>query len=157
MSWYERFPHGRGHGAGSRRPFSHSSYDYDWEYPTWRGRGRIERDPSLPPFLRSASSRSAVGDTRYRQGRSLRMPTFWQSDEEVLRAVREALIEDRWLDSSSIGIEVRDGVVLLRGKVNDYLEARYAWDDAWEADGVRGVVSRLEVRSSEPMDDDVQM
>ena len=144
MSRYERFPNGRRPGAVSRRPFPRSSYDYDWEYPMRPGRAPTERDWPLQPFPRGR----AVGDSRYSQSRSDRPQTGWQSDEEVLRAVRQALLEDRWLDSSSIGIEVRDAVVLLRGEVNDYLEARYAWDDAWESDGVRGVVNQLEVRST---------
>jgi osmotically-inducible protein OsmY len=43
-----------------------------------------------------------------------------------------------------------DGVVTLSGEVDDFLEARYAWDDAWEAEGVRGVINNLTVRTAEP-------
>jgi hypothetical protein len=30
------------------------------------------------------------------------------------------------------------------------MEARYAWDDAWETEGVRGVVNSLTVRTDVP-------
>jgi hypothetical protein len=48
---------------------------------------------------------------------------------------------------------VNDNVVTLKGEVDDYLEARYAWDDAWEARGVRGVVNQLTVRLDKPLDE----
>jgi osmotically-inducible protein OsmY len=41
-------------------------------------------------------------------------------------------------------------VVTLTGEVDDFLKARYAWDDAWEAEGVRGVVNNLTVRADLP-------
>ena len=44
-------------------------------------------------------------------------------------------------------------MVTLKGEVDDYLEARYAWDDAWEAAGVRGVLNQLTVRTDEPHDE----
>ncbi len=87
------------------------------------------------------------GRARYDYGGS--PAAVWMNDHDVRRAVLQALSEDRWLDSSSIVVHVRDGVVLLDGEVNDYLEARYAWDDTWECHGVRGVLNRLEVRPSE--------
>ena len=68
-------------------------------------------------------------------------------DDVVLAAVRQSLSNDNFIDSDQIQVEVTDGVVTLTGEVDDYLEARYAWDDAWEAAGVAGVVVRLEVRN----------
>lgn len=73
-----------------------------------------------------------------------------RDDEELRAAVRRAFHEDRSLDAGAIGIEVEDGVVTLSGEVADHLEVRYAWDDAWETEGVRGVVSRIEVRDAVP-------
>lgn len=69
-------------------------------------------------------------------------------DEHLQRAVRWSLFEDTWLDARNIDIAVRNGVVTLTGKVRDYMALRYAWDDAWETPGVRGVISRLEVGNS---------
>jgi hypothetical protein len=75
------------------------------------------------------------------------------SDEQILDAVRRRLYEDVWLDIDRIDVEVEDGVVTLRGEVDDFLEVRYAWDDAWETEGVRGVVTQLTVRADEPQAD----
>lgn len=66
-------------------------------------------------------------------------------DGDVQQFVRESLYGDSWLDADRIQVEVDDGVVTLRGEVRDYMEARYAWDDAWESPGVRGVVNLLTV------------
>ncbi len=71
-------------------------------------------------------------------------------DGRILDAVRRRLYEDVWLDVDRIDVEVEDGVVTLRGEVDDFLEVRYAWDDAWEPEGVRGVVTQLSVRADEP-------
>jgi hypothetical protein len=45
---------------------------------------------------------------------------------------------------------VEEGVVTLTGEVADFMEARYAWDDAWESPGVRGVVNNITVRTDLP-------
>ncbi|HEX6747667.1 MAG TPA: BON domain-containing protein [Longimicrobium sp.] len=72
------------------------------------------------------------------------------SDEEVREAVYRRMSADAWLDPERIDVQVEDGVVTLTGEVDDFLKARYAWDDAWETDGVRGVVNNLTVRADEP-------
>ncbi len=72
------------------------------------------------------------------------------SDDEVRDAVYRRMSADAWLDPERIDVQVEDGVVTLTGEVDDFLKARYAWDDAWEADGVRGVVNNLTVRADEP-------
>ena len=71
-------------------------------------------------------------------------------DEDIADAVWSNLQNDPWLDVGRIEIEVEDGVVTLTGEVDDFLEARYAWDDAWESEGVRGVVNQLTVRADVP-------
>lgn len=75
------------------------------------------------------------------------------SDGEIERAVRQSLYQDGYVDAERIQVEVDDQVVTLRGEVDDYLEARYAWDDAWETPGVRGVVNHLTVRTDQPADE----
>ena len=72
------------------------------------------------------------------------------SDDEIVEAVQQRMYEDPWLDVERIQVAVEDGVVTLTGEVDDFLEARYAWDDAWEAEGVRGVVNHLTVRTDQP-------
>lgn len=77
--------------------------------------------------------------------------TGWDlDDDDILAAVRRRLYEDVWVDIDRIDVEVEDGVVTLRGEVDDFMEARYAWDDAWETEGVRGVINHLTVRVDEP-------
>ncbi len=55
--------------------------------------------------------------------------------------------EDGYIESDGIEVTVQNGVVTLRGEVADYMQARYAWDDAWETEGVRGVINHLTVRT----------
>jgi hypothetical protein len=71
------------------------------------------------------------------------------SDEEIRDEVRQRLYQDTWLQADDIEVTVSGGVVTLRGDVHDFLEARYAWDDAWESEGVRGVINNLTVRPDE--------
>jgi hypothetical protein len=74
-------------------------------------------------------------------------------DDEIREAVYARMHADAWLEPERIDVQVEDGVVTLTGEVDDFLKARYAWDDAWEADGVRGVVNNLTVRADEPRDE----
>jgi hypothetical protein len=69
------------------------------------------------------------------------------NDDDIRGLVRQNLSNDAWIDAERIEVQVNDQVVTLTGEVDDYLEARYAWDDAWEAVGVRGVVNKLTVRT----------
>lgn len=71
-------------------------------------------------------------------------------DEEIQNEVRQRLFQDTWLQADDIEVSVSGGVVTLRGEVHDFLEARYAWDDAWETEGVRGVINNLTVLPDEP-------
>jgi hypothetical protein len=70
------------------------------------------------------------------------------NDDDVRRSVSRSLHEDGFIEAAAIQVEVKERVVTLRGQVKDYMEARYAWDDAWEAPGVRGVISKLTVEGS---------
>ncbi|HYJ78993.1 MAG TPA: BON domain-containing protein [Longimicrobiaceae bacterium] len=85
----------------------------------------------------------------YRRLQSRRRP-----DAELQHDVQEALFYDTWVDAEAIEVEVSDGVVTLRGALPDHDEVRYATDDAWDVDGVRGVRAELHVDSSrrKPLD-----
>ena len=74
------------------------------------------------------------------------------TDEEIREAVLENLFQDTWVDPERIEVEVDRGVVTLSGEVRDFMEARYAWDDAWETAGVRGVINNLTVRTDRPQE-----
>jgi hypothetical protein len=130
-----------GGGYGASRPSQGRGYD-----------GGYAREPFMP-------------DEAYRRHpeyRQQRQPREWEAhqhaygeelgDDEVREAVYRRMEADAWLDPQRIGVAVEDGVVTLTGEVDDFLEARYAWDDAWEAEGVRGVVNNLAVRSDQPHD-----
>ncbi|HEX6037411.1 BON domain-containing protein [Longimicrobium sp.] len=95
------------------------------------------------------SSGPVYGPARYGLGpyhqrlRSRRRP-----DDEVRKEVEDALFYDTWVDAEAITVEVADGVVTLRGELPDYHEIRYATDDAWDVDGVRGVHCQLTVNGT---------
>jgi osmotically-inducible protein OsmY len=100
---------------------------------------------------------------RHPEYRQERQPREWEahqheygaeelSDDEVRDAVYRRMLADAWVDPERIDVQVEDGVVTLTGEVDDFMEARYAWDDAWETDGVRGVVNNLTVRADQPHD-----
>ena len=69
-------------------------------------------------------------------------------DAELKNEVEDALFFDTWVDAEAITVEVSGGVVTLRGELPDYDEVRYATDDAWDVDGVRGVRSELRVNTA---------
>ena len=75
------------------------------------------------------------------------------SDDEIREAVLENLFQDTWVDPERIDVQVDRGVVTLSGEVRDFMEARYAWDDAWETPGVRGVINNLTVRTDRPQEE----
>jgi hypothetical protein len=117
--------------------------------PRGDGYGRdFANAPFLPPetYRRHPELDRAPGPRGDRWGRELDDTGSELEDGEILRAVLRRLFEDVWVDPERIDVEVEDGVVTLRGEVDDWMEARYAWDDAWETEGVRGVVTRLGVR-----------
>lgn len=71
------------------------------------------------------------------------------NDDDVRERVIQSLQSDGFLNADAIQVEVSDRVVTLRGEVSDFMEARYAWDDAWDAPGVRGVISKITVPGTE--------
>jgi hypothetical protein len=116
--------------------------------------GGHAREPFMPE----------VAYRRHPEYRQDRQPREWEAhqreyggeepgDDEVRDAVYRRMSADAWVDAERIEVQVEDGVVTLTGEVDDFMEARYAWDDAWEADGVRGVVNNLTVRSDQPHED----
>ncbi|HEV2131638.1 MAG TPA: BON domain-containing protein, partial [Longimicrobiaceae bacterium] len=132
-------------------------YDRGWE----SGRGGYDAGFAQAPFLPETAYHRHPELDRPQRGRGDRWPAqghdeyhhVQRSDDEIERAVRENLYEDSWVDADRIDVSVENGVVTLQGEVGDYLEARYAWDDAWEAQGVRGVINQITVRADLPADE----
>jgi hypothetical protein len=107
-----------------------------FELPRRYQRERYDARPAAPSHGREWPAGQAPEYSRY--GRAA-------TDAEVRDAVRRKLFEDTSLRADRIDVEVNDCIVVLSGTVGDYLEARYAWDDAWETQGVEGVISRITV------------
>ena len=77
-----------------------------------------------------------------------RLRSRGRPDDEVRKDVEDALFYDTWVDAEAITVEVKEGVVTLTGELPDYQEVRYATDDAWDVEGVRGVHCQLRVNGS---------
>ena len=147
---YEAYaPRGYEGGRGAPRGRGWGGYGGDLE-EEWQG--GYARAPFLPEqvYRRHPELEREPGPRGGRWGYELDDTGADLEDDVVHDAVCRRLYEDIWLDVDRLEVEVEDGVVTLRGEVDDYLEARYAWDDAWETPGVRGVVTRLTVRADRP-------
>jgi hypothetical protein len=121
----------------------------------WHYGDDYAREPFVPDEAYRRHPEYRQRDTRGRQfpaGPGAYADDDELGDDEVLLFVRSRLEHDSWLESGRIDVEVEDGIVTLRGEVGDFLEARYAWDDAWESPGVRGVVNHIVVRTDQPHD-----
>ena len=152
---YDRGYAERGHGgahpgaAGPRRPFADEG---DFRPRTgWGGArpGAQEWRHAEVEDLEDATpweDELIYGPARYGLGpyhQRLRKRT--RPDAEIRHDVEEALFYDTWVDAEAIEVDVRDAVVTLRGALPDYDEVRFATDDAWDVDGVRGVRCELTV------------
>jgi hypothetical protein len=154
-----RGPSGRGFGPGTWDPRRGAEYAGDFRpHPGMGGGGGGESEFGRNAFYDGDGeweSGPVYGPARYGLGpyhqrlRSRRRP-----DDDVRKDVEDALFYDTWVDAEAITVEVKDGVVTLRGELPDYQEVRYATDDAWDVDGVRGVHCQLAVngRRRPPVD-----
>ncbi len=156
FEWGGGYVGGRGYGG--------TNYDYEHGYqvgsrgrhtPTMRGADVRPRRPTSPA-TRGGYSWSEreygepLGPARYGYGPyHHRLRRRRRSDDQIRADVEEALFYDTWVDADRIQVEVEDGVVTLRGTLASFDEIRYATDDAWDVDGVRGVRTELEVESPE--------
>lgn len=144
---------GPGMGMGPR-----GGYGGDFRPFPGAGGGRVADDRGPQPLREDGQweSGNVHGPARYGLGPyHHRLRTRRRPDEEVKKDVEDALFYDTWVDAEAITVEVTDGVVTLRGELPDYHEVRYATDDTWDVDGVRGVHSELTVNSAKrpPVDE----
>jgi hypothetical protein len=165
----EQFKFGDGYIGG--RGYGGTNYDLNHGYRTTaatRGvneSGRIEapkekHEPSSVAtrggyeWGEEAALEETFGPARYGYGPYAdRLQRPRRSDEEIQKEVEDTLFYDTWVDADRITVEVREGVVTLRGELPDYQEIRYATDDAWDVEGVRGLNSELRVASGGARDD----
>jgi len=135
-----------GTGMGPRE-----GYGGDFRPFPGAGGGRVADDRGPHPLREDGQweSGNLHGPARYGLGPYHgRLRTRRRPDDDVKKDVEDALFYDTWVDAEAITVEVKDGVVTLRGELPDYHEVRYATDDTWDVDGVRGVHSELTVNSS---------
>jgi hypothetical protein len=77
--------------------------------------------------------------------------TYQRSDERIREEVNERLTDDPRVDASDIDVEVRNGEVFLRGRVDERRDKRAAEEIVENLPGVKDVRNELRVeRSSEP-------
>jgi hypothetical protein len=140
-----RFSYGQGYGQQQRE-----RHGYDQQYSDTQH----EDGPFLPEsaYRRHPELERQQGhrSNRWQGGGQGMAASQFLDDDEIEQMVRQNLYQDDWIDADAIDVEVTNGVVTLRGEVSDYLEARYAWDDTWETEGVRGVLNQLTVRVDQP-------
>lgn len=142
-----------GMGMGPRGGFGGDFRPYPGD-----GEGRVAGDRGPQPLREDGQweSGNLHGPARYGLGPyHHRLRTRHRPDDEVKKDVEDALFYDTWVDAEAITVQVKDGVVTLRGELPDYHEVRYATDDTWDVDGVRGVHSELTVNSAKrpPVDE----
>ena len=68
-----------------------------------------------------------------------------RTDEQLQRDVTEELAWDPAVDPRRIGVEVRDGVAMLSGKVNSYAQKCSAGCATQRVAGIKGVAMELDV------------
>jgi len=80
------------------------------------------------------------------------------TDKEIQQAVLRELEWEPLVQSTEIGVAVKDGIVTLSGYVNSYTKKFHAEDAAKRVEGVKAVVNDLEVKlpfSDERTDEDI--
>lgn len=149
-------PRRGGYDRGYGRDFRRGGYDRGgWAGPPrgWRHAEQLlPRPPVREPFVPAEAYRRHPEMDRAPRAHGAGWASGGDgslSDTELERAVRRKLREDGWLDPRRIRVSAADGVVTLTGEVGDFMEARYAWDDAWETEGVRGVLNHVTVRPAD--------
>lgn len=82
------------------------------------------------------------------------------SDEQIKKDVVDQVYWDGRVDASKVNVDVRDGVVDLKGKVPDYSAFHAAEEDAWSIPKVIGVNNLLVVeypgRVNIPSDEEIK-
>ena len=70
-------------------------------------------------------------------------PAEMDNDAEITDALRLVLEKDPWIDAGHVGVDTKNGVVMLRGALPGEEQKRMAEDNAWFIAGVRDVDNRI--------------
>jgi len=152
FEWGDGYVGGRGYGG--------TNYDLQHGYRIGgTPRYTQSEEPPSPRAFSSPAARGGYSWSEYETGEQLYGPARYgygpyherlarkrRSDDEIRENVEEALFYDTWVDADQIQVQVEEGIVTLSGTLPSYDEVRYATDDTWDIDGVRGVRSELKVR-----------
>jgi CBS domain-containing protein len=75
---------------------------------------------------------------------------FLRADEDIHREVSDDVIHRTlWLDPAALEVEVKRGIVTLRGEVDRRSEKEFLAALAWRIDGVVGVKDELSYRTDD--------
>ena len=120
---------------------------YDKHYgpvePTYRG-GSISDRLSSGRGSGSSESNERTQGKHYGKGPK----GYRRSDERIKEDVCDALMRDHHVDASEIDVLVENGIVTLRGTVEERSAKRLAEDCIEKVDGVKDVHNELRVQSS---------
>ena len=89
--------------------------------------------------------RDVEDDLRRRSYRGLGPKNYQRSDDRIREEVCERLTEDDYVDASDIEVNVRDGVVMLSGSVDDRITKRRAEDVVETVNGVKDIQNQIHV------------
>lgn len=73
-------------------------------------------------------------------------PDAVRDDSDIATDVAAALLRDTWIDGHKIQVRVENGVVLLDGTVDSYVERASAEDDVRTVRGVKKIINSLDIR-----------
>ncbi len=118
------------YGSSSRSSFGGSNSD---NYSTY-GRDNNFGSSSIQQMRRSFAGKGPKGWTR--------------SDDRIKEQVCDALERDHHIDASDIEVDVQQGIVILRGNVEDRRTKRLAEDCVEHLSGVKDVRNELSVNAS---------
>lgn len=72
----------------------------------------------------------------------------WKKDWEIKQEIRERYAFNPYLDTKDVKIEVKDGIVTLKGEVKNWRQRTAAAENARQA-GARAVINKLRIRHPE--------
>jgi osmotically-inducible protein OsmY len=76
------------------------------------------------------------------------------SDEEIEKALKHAFLWDPHIDEDAIEIQIKNGVVTLRGCVTHYSQRFKAETIASQMSGIREILNELSITCTEPVEDE---
>jgi hypothetical protein len=125
------------------------------QYGSWYG-GRSRSDYGRPTSGFSGERWSGSMGQSTGQSQNARWGSFagrgprnyQRSDERIREEVNERLTDDHRVDASDIEVEVRNGEVILRGRVDERRDKRAAEEVVENLPGVRDVRNELRVERS---------